>query len=94
MRGEAESSRSARTQNPAVRWFSMLIRVPRTRRRRTESSPDVHRAASPEPTLRSGGRGRPTLFGYEPFMCAWERPHTKGEHAGGPASARPRRRRA
>jgi hypothetical protein len=66
-----------------------------TRRRRTKPSSDVQRAGSPDgPMLRSGGRGRPASFGYEPFMCAWDRPHTTGGHAGRPASARTPRRRA
>jgi hypothetical protein len=93
MRGEAERGGSAWTQNPAVWWVRMLIPVPSTRRSRTKPTPVVHRAASPAaPMPRSGRRGRPDSFGYEPFMCAWEHQHTEHGHATATPKARPPRR--
>jgi hypothetical protein len=88
MRGEAERGRSTGSQRPGVRWVRQLIPRASARSSRTKAIPDVHQVVLPwAPMPSSGRRGRPDSFGYEPFMCAWEHPHTKpAGHQSGPKS--------
>jgi hypothetical protein len=95
MRGEAERGRSTRGHTSARRWVWLLTPVPSIRRSRAKPTPNVHRAgSSAAPMPRSGRRGLPDSFGYEPFMCAWEHPHTNPGHRGGTTGARTGRRQA